>query len=159
MILEALRQVDETDEKQFIIEDMVISSVLLLKEEVEIFLVLRRSELGNERNGNRVWEFSISTAQNGLSTQYVKGRAYTSLATMELPWKESCERKSWEYQSLTPTNWYDELVAKRSIRIGGCFRKIISLNSVPRHNEAFANSKLRLRSCIPHNWKATSCFH
>lgn len=157
MAVEALRQMlDTTDHHSFVIEDMDIGAVLLLNDDVETFLTMRRLSLDSDTTSRPVWEFNISTVTAGVPTQHAKGRAYGSSKPPETIDDRFWPDQALESQPIESTQWYDELPARRGLNFGQRFRRMDSLSFQARYNQASA--AVHVISPQLHPTELESCF-
>ncbi|RYP40773.1 hypothetical protein DL767_001419 [Monosporascus sp. MG133] len=140
MAIEAMRQSCEPSEDWCtVIDDLTIGTVLLVNNDVETFLTMRRLPLGSNITSTVVWDFNICSVQDGISTQHCQGRIYNSVQPLLIGESElSLGAGLLESISVPTTSWYNDLASKRGIFLGERFRRMVGMVFDRRHNHAVA---------------------
>ncbi|KAI0403571.1 polyketide synthase [Xylaria palmicola] len=148
MAIEALRQSCEPSEDGcIVIDDFTIGTVLLVNNDVETFLTMRRLPLGSNTTSTVVWDFNISSVQDGISKQHCQGCIYNSVQPLLVGESQlNLGASPLESISVPSISWYNDLASKRGIFLGERFRRMDSIVFERRCNHAAAYVDLKAAS-------------
>ena len=146
MAVEAMRQVRETIGDVFILEDVHIGVALMVDNDIEVFLTMRKQALGNSSISNTWWEFNISSVKYGISTEHAKGRVSNLLNTIHhrsriLPTSDMSGG-----QPITEERWYETITRNKGLTFGNSFRRLSEIIVEPQQHRAIAKIKVETSS-------------
>ena len=138
MGLEAMRQVGQTVAEVFILEDVYIADVMILDDELEVFLTMQKQDLGNSSSSRVWWEFKVSSVKAGRSTEHAKGL----ISSVSRTQYHSPEKSSSAYLSngrlVSPSSWYDETAVGKGVVFGPSFRRLSQIYTAAEQQRATA---------------------
>ncbi|KAK0613233.1 polyketide synthase [Immersiella caudata] len=131
MAIEAMRQVRESDPEQssegevvFVLEDIHIGAAMMVDDDVEVFLTMRKQVLSNNATSASFWEFNISSVKDGISTEHAKGRVSSAVKVPHHSARVLPEASMALAHPIPESLWYETLTASKGLIFGPSFRRL-----------------------------------
>ncbi|KAF5679435.1 polyketide synthase [Fusarium heterosporum] len=138
MAIEAMRQVREVEHEAFVLEDIHIGAAMMVDDDVEVFLTMRKQALSNNATSAFFWEFNISSVKEGISTEHAKGRI-SNVAKGPQHSVKPLQAANMALAAPIPESlWYETLTASKGLVFGHSFRRLSEISLEPRQHRANA---------------------
>ncbi|KAI2092193.1 hypothetical protein LOZ63_002180 [Ophidiomyces ophidiicola] len=139
MAVEAARQVKENDADAFVLEDVSIGTALMVDNEIEIFLTMKKQHLGSTTVSNIWWEFNVSSVKDGISTEHAKGRISYQVESKQHKLPVLSESALPFRQRIPESYWYDDATKAKGLVFGTSFKRISNIFLDSKEHRATAD--------------------
>nr|ALQ32770.1 putative polyketide synthase [Fusarium aywerte] len=138
MAIEAMRQIRDGDHEAFVLEDVHIGAAMMVDDDVEVFLTLRKQALSNNATSEFFWEFNISSVKEGFSTEHAKGRISNVARGPQHCVKPLPPADMALAAPISESLWYETLTANKGLVFGPSFRRLSQISLEGRQHRAKA---------------------
>ncbi|KAF5966955.1 polyketide synthase [Fusarium coicis] len=138
MAIEAMRQIRDVAHEVFVLEDVSIGAAMMVDEDIEVFLTMRKQALSNNVSSAFFWEFNISSVKEGISTEHAKGRI-SNVAKGPQHGIKPLQAVNMALAAPIPESlWYETLTASKGLIFGTSFRRLSQISLEAKQHRAKA---------------------